>query len=98
MSKTRHIQQRMSKRAIRGRLVDLALDYGVRHHDGKVVLNQQALVGISRELLDLHQAVQEAVNKGGIVVVSDRETLITTYRLNSFRRSHRPKKGSGNPK
>lgn len=86
MSKTRHIQKRMSQRAINQKLLNLVLEYGVEAENGKVILNRQGLSGLDRELMELHQAVQHAINKGGLVVVRDDEVLITTYRLDSYRR------------
>lgn len=86
MSRTRHIQKRMSQRAISQKLLNLVLEYGIEAENGKVVLNRQGLSVLDRELMDLHQAVQRAMNKGGIVVVREDEVLITTYRLDSYRR------------
>lgn len=89
MSRTRHIQKRMSQRAISQKLLALVLEYGVEAEKGKVVLNRQGLSGLDRELMELHQAVQRAMNKGGLVVVREDEVLITTYRLDSYRRDAR---------
>lgn len=89
MGKTRHIQARMSQRAINQKLLDLTLEFGVEHENGKVVLNRQGLGGLMRELRELQQAAQRAANKGGLVVVREGETLVTTYRLESYRRAAR---------
>lgn len=86
MSRTRHIQKRMSQRAINQKLLNLALEYGIEAENGKVILNRQGLSGLDRELMELRQAVQRAMNKGGLVVVREDEVLITTYRLDSYRR------------
>lgn len=86
MSRTRHIDKRMNQRAINQKLLNLALEYGVEAENGKVILNRQGLSVLNRELMDLHQAVQRAMNKGGLVVVREDEVLITTYRLDSYRR------------
>jgi hypothetical protein len=86
VSRTRHIQKRMSQRAINQKLLNLALEYGVEAENGKVVLNRQGLSVLDQELMDLHQAVQRAMTKGGLVVVREDEVLITTYRLDSYRR------------
>jgi len=86
MSKTRHIQARMSQRAINQRLLNLTLEFGVEYENGKVILNRQGLVELMRQLRELQQAAQQAVNKGGLVVIREGEILITTYRLDSYRR------------
>jgi hypothetical protein len=76
----------MSQRAINQKLLALALEYGVEGDNGKVILNRQGLSGLDQELMELHQAVQRAINKGGLVVVRKDDILITTYRLDSYRR------------
>lgn len=86
MSKTRHIQARMSQRAINQKLLNLTLEFGVEYEDGKIILNRQGLDELMRQLGELQQAAQQAANKGGLVVVREGETLITTYRLASYRR------------
>lgn len=78
-----HMTARMNQRAIRKCLVDLALDLGDVDGD-RYVLSPKT---IDREILTLQQRVKllaEARKKGGIVVVADGGTAITTYRLNSF--------------
>ena len=84
MGKTRHIQKRMKQRAIGQKLVELTLEFGVEYHDGKVILNRQGLQILIKELKTMEQAAQKAADKGGLVVIRDGDTLITTYRLDSF--------------
>ncbi len=86
MSKTRHIQARMSQRAISQKLLDLTLEFGVERHDGKVVLNRKGLMTLLDQLASLREAAQKAINKGGLVVVKEGDVLITTYRLDSYDR------------
>ena len=86
MSKSRHMQARMSQRAISQKLVELTLEFGVERHDGKVVLSRKGLQILVRELKALEQTAQRALGKGGLIVVCDGDTLITTYSLNSYRR------------
>lgn len=86
MGKTRHIQKRMKQRAIGQKLVELTLEFGVEYHDGKVILNRQSLQILIKELKAMEQAAQKAADKGGLVVVREGDTLITTYRLDSFKR------------
>jgi hypothetical protein len=90
VGKTRHIQARMSQRAINQKLVELALEFGVEAQNGKVILNRQGLVVLLEQLKQLHQTAQKAIQKGGLVVVHEGEVLITTYRLDSFQRGTPP--------
>ena len=86
MSKsTKHIQGRMSQRAIKGELVELVQRFGELDGD-KVVLTKNALLTLLDENGDLKKSAQEALKKGGIVVVQSQDILITTYRLDSYKR------------
>jgi hypothetical protein len=58
----------------------------VEYHDGKVILNRQSLQILIKELKAMEQVAQKAADKGGLVVVREGDTLITTYRLDSFNR------------
>jgi len=91
MAKTRHIQARMSQRGIEQKLLAMTLDFGVEHENGRVILNRQGLASLMQELRDLHQAAERAVIKGGLVIVRSGDTLITAYRLDSYR----PMTGAG---
>jgi hypothetical protein len=84
VGKTRHIQARMAQRAISQKLVHLTLEFGVERPDGKVVLNRQGLSHLLEKISSLKKVAQKAYDKGGLVVVSDGDTLITTYRLASY--------------
>lgn len=84
MSKTRHFQARMSQRAIDQSLVDLVLDFGALAPDGKRVLSRKALEVLGSRLTQIQKHVQNALRKGGVVVVEDDGMLITTYRLDSY--------------
>lgn len=86
MSKTRHIQARMSQQAINQKLLDLTLEFGVKRHDGKVVLSRKGLMSLLDQLASLREAAQKAMNKGGLVIVKEGDVLITTYRLDSYDR------------
>lgn len=84
MGKTKHFKGRMSQRAITQDLVDLTLRFGFMHDDGKVVLNRKALSSLMDQLRSLQRSAQKAMEKGGIVVVAENGSLITTYRLESY--------------
>ena len=79
MHVTYHFDSRMNQRGIRRRLVDLTLDLGEPEGD-RVVLSVKT---IDQEILDLQRRMRdltEARKKGGVVVVSEDDALITTYR------------------
>lgn len=93
MHMTTHMDCRMNQRGIRKCLVDPALDVGDVDGD-RFVLTQKA---IDREISALQGRLKllgEARKKGGIVVVAEGESAITTYRLNSFQRAKRKNKNS----
>lgn len=83
MQMTTHMGARMNQRGINKELINLALEYGEPKGD-KTVLGrwecQHAMQQLRREL----KALERALSKGGITVVSDGEVLITTYRTDSF--------------
>jgi hypothetical protein len=85
MSKTRHIQKRMSQRGIQQSMVDMTLEYGEPQGD-KVILNRKGIDCILKEIEKLKQCALKLRQKGGLVVVDYHNTLITSYALNSFRR------------
>lgn len=85
MSKTRHIQKRMSQRGISEEMIAIALQFGVEADD-KCILNAKGARQLLEELDRLKRGVQKVLDKGGLVVVSADESLITTYDLDSFRR------------
>lgn len=83
MQMTAHIDARMNQRGIRKDLVKLALDLGEIEGD-RYVLTAKMIDGELEGLRRRMKALTEARKKGGVVVVADGETLITTYRTNSF--------------
>ena len=85
MSKTRHIQKRMSQRGIQQAMVDMTLEYGEPQGD-KVILNRKGIDCILKEIEKLKKCALSLRKKGGLVVVDVEDTLLTTYSLNSFTR------------
>lgn len=88
-----HMNTRMNQRGIRKCLVDLALDLGDISGD-RYVLSPKV---IDQEISLLQQRVKlldEARKKGGIVVVAEGKTAVTTYRLSSFQRAKAKNKNS----
>lgn len=91
MSKTRHIQTRMNQRGIDQQLVALARDYGKTIQAKgaeKHILSRKGLDATLRRLDRLRGKLVKARDKGGVVLVEgDDGVEITTYRLNSYRRT-----------
>lgn len=87
MSRTRHMQSRMSQRGINQRMVELAAEYGITEND-KIVLSENQLKALIAELDGIRRKSIKALDKGGLVVVSASDTgaYITTYSLDSYRR------------
>ena len=84
MAKTRHIQKRMSQRAIREEMIDLTMKFGIQDQD-KVIFNKKGIQELLCELDNIRKTAQKMMEKGGIVVVESGGSLITTYRLDSYR-------------
>jgi hypothetical protein len=78
MQTTVHIQQRMSQRGINGKMLDVALQHGRLEND-KHILDRKAAIRVLAELREQEAAIKKIIDKGGIVVVSEGGTLITTY-------------------
>lgn len=84
MAKTRHIHQRMSQRGIRHDLLNVVAAFGTYQGD-RQILNRKACSAAIKELNKLKDQLQSAEKRGGFVVVSEGETEITTYALDSHR-------------
>ncbi len=93
MSKTRHIQKRMSQRGIEQQLIDVATRFGraVPCRDGKkIYLNRKGAQHAISAMDRIRKSLTAAIDKGGIVLVAAPNGLeITTYRLNSYQRRGR---------
>jgi hypothetical protein len=78
MKKTNHFVSRMEQRGIKNDLVELTLAYG--HDEGdKTILNRKEALGLIDELNQFKKTILRAVEKRGVVVVSDNGVLLTTY-------------------
>lgn len=80
MRDTKHFQQRMSQRGVNRAMVDLVLTFGEIDQDKHVLGKRQAqalLGSIQQEL----RALKKIVDKGGVAVVAQNGSLITTYNV-----------------
>lgn len=85
MAKTRHIQQRMTQRGIREEWLHLVRQFGVDEGD-RCILNRQGCDAVLRELDRQRKHLIKLRESGGVVLVCDGDTEITTYRLDGHRR------------
>ncbi|WP_338431965.1 hypothetical protein [Synechococcus elongatus] len=85
MAKTKHFGARTSQRGIRQTTVELAQRYGVQDGD-KFVLNRKQIQSVVNEIDGLRRKLMQAIDKGGIVLVANGETLITAYDFDSYHR------------
>lgn len=89
MIETHHLQARMGQRGIKGAMVRLALEFGEIEQD-RYILNRKACLNLIESLRAQQKALEHAASKGGIVVVSDNNVAITTYRAGSNVMKRRP--------
>jgi len=78
MQNTTHIQQRMSQRGINAKMLSIVLEHGRLEQD-KHILGRKDAIRLLGELRAIEAAVKKIIDKGGVVVVSDNDNLITTY-------------------
>lgn len=85
MHTTVHARKRMSQRGISREIVELVLEYGEIQQD-KVILGrkdaQRWLAKLQRDM----KVIKKILDKGGVVVVADSESVITTYNYKQPRR------------
>ncbi len=84
MSKTRHIQQRMSQRGIKQSMIDLVLNFGKTQGD-KVILNRKGIDKVLNELEKLKKNALKMRENGGLVVIDVNDCLLTTYSIDSYK-------------
>ena len=83
MSKTRHMQQRMSQRGITSEIIEMLLRFGVSDGD-KIILTRKNCQLLSKLFSYLKRTTDKMAEKGGYTVVANGDSLITTYRLGSY--------------
>lgn len=83
MQRTAHCDIRMNQRGITGEMIGLVMDYGEPDGD-KTVLNAKTCRQAINALKRLQKKLEHASKKGGLTVECSGDTLITTYRADSF--------------
>ncbi|NCC61410.1 MAG: hypothetical protein EOM12_10815 [Verrucomicrobiae bacterium] len=87
MKATKHVLARMSQRGITKRLLDKVLELGDFRGEDKIVINRKIGLKLIAELDQLRGDILKIVDKGGVVLVIEGESLVTTYNATSFRRA-----------
>lgn len=82
MQLSRHIDQRMNQRGITKEMVELTLEYGEIEND-RWVLNRKRVETMIESLEKQLCTARKLRDKGGIIVVAEDNTLVTTYDYDS---------------
>jgi hypothetical protein len=86
MVTTKHCYARMSQRGLPKRLIELVLEFGKDSGD-KLILNKKATQKVINEIDMMRKELLRIIDKGGVTVVVDNDTLITAYNTNSYKRN-----------
>ena len=86
MITTKHCQARMSQRGLPKKLLDLVLEFGKDNGD-KLILNKKATQQVINEIDTMRKELLRIMDKGGVTIVINDETLITAYNTNSYKRN-----------
>ena len=85
MFSTNHFQARMSQRGHPKKVVDLVLEFG-KYEGDKLFLDKKETQRIIYQIDNLRNILLKVMDKGGVAVVVEDETLITTYNLDKKHR------------
>lgn len=77
---TLHLDRRMNQRAVTRPMLDLALQHGEILGD-RCVLSRKAIEARMRDLEKEMSQLRDLHQKGGIVVVVEGDTILSTWRL-----------------
>lgn len=86
MITTKHCQAKISQRGLPKKLLDLVLEFGKDKGD-KLILNKKATQKVIDEIDTIRKELLRIMDKGGVSVVLDNESLITAYNTNSYKRN-----------
>lgn len=78
MEKTYHAQKRMAQRGISRDMVEYVLTNG-RSQRERVIMGKKEALHILEELQEEQRLLKKILDKGGVVLVTNGNTLITTY-------------------
>ena len=86
MFSTNHFKSRMSQRGLPKKVIDLVLEFGKNEGD-KLFLDRKETQKIIYQIDNLRNNLLKVMDKGGVAVVVEDETLITTYNLDKKNRN-----------
>ena len=86
MFSTNHFQARMSQRGLPKEVIDLVLEFG-KYEGDKLFLDKKETQRIIYQIDNLRNTLLKVMDKGGVAVVVEDETLITTYNLDKKNRN-----------
>lgn len=75
---TIHAQQRMNQRGINREMMELVMEYGKIDLD-KRVLGRKDAQSLLTQMQEQMKVLKKIIDKGGIVIVAENDTCITTY-------------------
>lgn len=78
MHSTHHVRKRMAQRGISKDMVDYVLCNGKPEKD-RVVMGRKEALRMLESLQRQQRLLKKILDKGGVVVVSDGDAIITTY-------------------
>ena len=79
MHTTKHAEARQNQRGISSSMVQYALQYGKEDCESRVVFGRKDAEARLKALQEEERLVKKILDKGGVVVVAEGETIITTY-------------------
>mgnify|MGYP003522295807 FL=1 len=85
MFSTNHFKSRMSQRGLPKKVIDLVLEFGKNEGD-KLFLDRKETQKIIYQIDNIRNILLKVMDKGGVAVVVEDETLITTYNLDKKHR------------
>ena len=80
MYTTNHINQRMNQRGINKRMIETVLEFGQSDYD-RISLNRSGAEKVIALLESKLRALKKIADKGGITVVYDNNSLISTWNI-----------------
>ena len=86
MVTTKHCHDRMSQRGLPKKLLNLVLEFG-KDRDDKLILNKKATQKVIDEIDTIRKELLRIMDKGGVTVVLNNDSLITVYNTNSYKRN-----------
>ena len=82
----KHCQTRMFQRGLPKKLLDLVLEFG-KDKGNKLILNKKSTQKVIDAIDKIRKELLRIMDKGGVTVVLDNESLITAYNTNSYKRN-----------